>query len=404
MNKSFKLTFAALMVSFALSGCKSTENVRVVNISEKQRHIVTERTELEKKVDELKSKSQLQQKPKLKNEVESAVLVSSTPAVVLTANSGNAVNVDSREKFWRMLPLAKESSLIDGSQNRRENREHFVLIEELADNSPFSATEEDKPYNHYLILDLGENDGRNRNFIRLQKEGESYLGKHIGQYKDSRLEGEKVMDSGIAQKADTLNYLYVNQAHSSYGALYTNENDANLFHLHLSTGRAGKKKNAESSDVNYAEYGVWDFVGSQPKWNDGVVGDATYKGDVIARVVHNVDGNPIAEVPKFDGTVEITLSLNNDWDKNKLNGEIHSHTLGKIELTESSLPDARYLTDLVSFNGETATANPDFSGYYYTQFAGEKLDDVVGSIEIENVSEPDNGIVKYDAVFGGTKQ
>lgn len=399
MYKLCKLTFAAMAVSLTLSGCKSTENARVVNVSEKPKQILTDVAEPEKKADE-RNPSQSQEKNEL---LESEIFVPTSTAV-LSASSGKAVNLDSREKSWRMLPLAKEGVLIDGSQNRRENREHFVLSEDFADNSPFSATEEDKPYNHYLVLDLGENDGRDPHLIRLQKEGESYLGKHIGQYKDSRLEGEKMVKGGAVQKVDTLNYLYVNQAHSSYGALYTNENDANLFHLHLSTGRDGKKKTAEGSGASYAEYGVWDFVNDKPKWNEGLTGDATYKGEVIARVVRNVDGNPIAEAPKFDGSVEITLSLNNDWDKNKLNGEIHSHTLGKIDLTESTLPDARYLTDFVSFNGETATATPDFSGYYYTQFAGKKLDDVVGSIEIENDNEPDNGIIKYDAVFGGSKQ
>lgn len=413
MYKLCKLTFAAMAVSLTLSGCKSTENARVVNASEKPKQIVTEAAEPTETPRSTVNHTTANAQPKNEAVIESAAstpstssspVASVTPVSSITPTRTNAINQDSREKYWRMLPLAKEGTLIDGSQNRRENREYFVLPEDLADNSPFSAAEDDKPYNHYLVLDLGENDGRDRNLIRLQKEGESYLGKHIGQYRDNRLEGEKITHSGAAQKADTINYLYVNQPYSSYGAIYTNENDANLFHLHLSTGRDGKKKTAEGSGASYAEYGVWDFVNGKPKWNEGLTGDATYKGEVIARVVRNVDGNPIAEAPKFDGTVEITLSLNNDWDKNKLNGEIHSHTLGKIDLTESTLPDARYLTDFVSFNGETATANPDFSGYYYTQFAGKKLDDVVGSIEIENDNEPDNGIIKYDAVFGGSKQ
>ncbi|QLB14756.1 hypothetical protein A6B39_04450 [Mannheimia granulomatis] len=417
MRSTLKLTLAAVAVSLALTGCKSTEGSHVVQTKKE----LTPSTQTSKSEDNLEknkpstssetsSKKALSEevgkdKPTKPEENGAEKVKPSTPKEETPkpaqpkpdtrVEATKPVNTDNAGKYWRVIPLANGGNLSDAGDARRESREHFVLQEDEAENSPFKADEFGKPHNYYLVLDLGKNDNLESNVKSLQS-GESYLGKHNGQFTDPKLEGGN---------SKTVHYLFVNQPYSSYGAFYTDANDSNLFHLHLSTGRDGKKQLEEGSGSNYSEYGVWDFVNGKAKWNDGLVGDATYKGEVIARVVENKDGEAVASAPKFDGDVAIKLNLNNDWEKNKLSGTINSQTLGTITLNESKLPEARYLQDFVSFNGETKVENKsELSGYYYTQFAGEKLNDVVGKIEIENDEQPENGLLKYDAVFGATKQ
>lgn len=90
--------------------------------------------------------------------------------------------------------------------------------------------------------------------------------------------------------------------------------------------------------------------------------------------------------------------------KNKLTGEIDSVTLGKIKLDESELPDAKYLRESISFKDSGISyieKDNHLSGYYSTKFVGENLNDAIGTIELE--SDEEEGITKYNAVFGGTK-
>lgn len=417
MRSTLKLTLAAVAVSIALSGCKSTNGARVV---EKPKAVQTQAVEITPKPAKPTTQphkpvnpNQPTEPPKPTKPAEPVKPVEpvkpAEPSKPTT--SVKQVNEDSSGKFWRVIPLSTLSSPSDAGDARREEREHFMLPSWEDNRSPFVADEENKETNSYLILDLGTNDKPSPFVISLHKPGATYLGKHEGQFKDPRIEGEKIVridedDEVVTEAVDTINYLYINQPYSSYGALYTNENDSNLFHIRLSTGRDGKRVSSEgSSGANHSEYGVWDLVNGAAKWNDELIGEATYKGDVIARIVENRDGKSVAHTPKLDGNVEITLNLNNDWDKNRLKGKINSHTLGTIELAESKLADARYLRDFISFSGEINVTNHEMlSGDYRTQFAGDKLNDVVGNITIENDDEPDNGILKYDAVFGGTKQ
>lgn len=416
MHNTLKLTLIALAVSTTLTACKSTDGTRVV---EKPKTIQAVETEQEtanptKKENRPAEPAKTVQPPKPATQPkpsEPVVPLTVAEEVKPTVSKVKAVNEDSTGKFWRVIPLSTLSSPSDAGDARREEREHFVMPSWEDGRSPFVADENDKERNSYLILDLGTNEKSTPFTISLQQPGASYLGKHEGQYKDSKLLGKKIIgidedDEVVTEHVDAINYLYINQPYSSYGALYTNENDSNLFHIRLSTGRDGKRVGSEgNSGSSYSEYGVWDLVNGSAKWNNELIGEATYKGDVIARIVENRDGKAVAHIPKLDGSVEITLNLNNDWDKSRLKGEINSNTLGMIELTESKLGEARYFRDFISFSGEAKATNHEaLSGDYRTQLVGQNLNDVVGNITIENDDTPNNGIIKYDAVFGGTKQ
>lgn len=412
MRSTLKLTLAALAVSIALTGCKSTEGARVVEKPKAVQAVeITDKspnTDLSE-VNTPKNSGTPSTSDQPIKPITPVNPIEPKPATPIS--TVKAVNEDSTGKFWRAIPLSTHSSLNDAGSARREDRNHFVLPESEEALSPFIADEDDKERNSYLILDLGTRDQAHPFVIPLQQAGTSYLGKHEGQYRDSALAGKKIIrinenDDVVTEAVDTINYLYVNQPYSSYGTIYTNENDSNLFHIRLSTGRNGKRPASEGNNSsNYSEYGVWNLVDGKATWNSELIGQATYKGDVIARIVENKNGKTIASVPKLDGDIEITLNLNNDWDKSRLKGEINSNTLGMIELTESQLGDSRYFRDFISFSGEAKATNHEaLSGDYRTQLVGQNLNDVVGNITIENDDTPNNGIIKYDAVFGGTKQ
>lgn len=419
MRSTLKLTLTALAVSIALTGCKSTEGSHVVADKKEELQAV----EMTKKPAKPKNNKVTQpsgnsDKKSDKSETTKPTLppVQPTPTQPIAEQpttpmklTHKQVNEDKTGKHWRVIALTDGGNLSDGGDARRESRDQFVLPEEESHRSPFNADEDNKSYNYYINLDLGTQEKKNSSTKSLQT-GENYLGKHSGQFQDLKLEGETIIavnDDGDVStgKADTVRYLYVNQPYSSYGAFYTNENDSTLFHIHLSTGRDGKKKAENGFGSDYAEYGVFNIVNGKPKWNENLIGDATYKGDVIARVEYTDGEKVTASAPKFDGDVTLTLHLDNDWDKNKLVGHINSQTLGKITLEESALPEshAKVSRDFISFNGETTVGNnSNFEGNYYTQFAGENLNDVVGKVELE--ADVEKGISKYNAVFGGTKQ
>lgn len=418
MRSTLKLTLTALAVSVALTGCKSTEGTRVVEKPKAIQTQAVENPENPAKVDgNLPLAEQLTptatpnepEKPTELPKTEPVKPTTSVEQVNPTISKVKEVNTDSTGQYWRVIRIATQESPNDASRARLEDREHFVLPSSEEHLSPFVADEDDKAHNFYLELDLGTQDKAHSFVIPLQQADANYLGKHEGSYKDSKLEGKEIVridedGEAVTQNVDAINYLYFNQPYSSYGALYTNENDSNLFHIRLSTGRDGQRKKQDDSSVNFAEYGVFTYNNGIAQWNEGLVGEASYKGNVIARVERTENGKTTVTAPQLDGDVTLTLNLNNDWAKNKLYGEINSKALGTIQLTESTLADPKALRDSIGFHSEHPTVKDknEYSGFYATQFVGEKLNDVVGTVEL--TSDNEEGITKYNAVFGGTKQ
>ncbi|MEG9546265.1 hypothetical protein V6W75_09740 [Mannheimia sp. HC-2023] len=449
MQSKLKLTLAAVAVSVALSGCKSTDGARVVekpkteqaveitkkpakseNAGSNKPDTKAETTTPTKPDTPVKPKPSEQPKPVVpvkptepakpaepKQPIEQPKPAEPTeptkpieekpvePQKPTPSTAVKPVNEDSSGKLWRVIPLANNGLLSDAGEVRREDRDHFVHPDADGSKSPFVADEDDKSHNYYLVLNLGTEDKENVRIPTLISNGESYLGKHSGVLNDNKLEGKQLLvGNKDMPDAKQINYLYINQPYSSYGALFTNENDSSLFNIRLTTGRDGKKQSAEGSGSSYAEYGVFDIVNGKAQWKDGLVGDAIYKGNVIARFEKTVDGKTIAYAPQLDGDVTLKLHLDNEWEKNKLTGEIDSVTLGKIKLDESELPDAKYLRESISFKDSGISyieKDNHLSGYYSTKFVGENLNDAIGTIELE--SDEEEGITKYNAVFGGTK-
>lgn len=99
-----------------------------------------------------------------------------------------------------------------------------------------------------MFFGLGAGD-KDSYFKNLNQKGDKHLGIHSGVYEDANLEGN----------TKKINYLYVNQPYSSYGALFTDQKDSHLFNVRLTAGRDDVKENGDS----YAEYGVFTQSGKR---------------------------------------------------------------------------------------------------------------------------------------------
>ena len=288
------------------------------------------------------------------------------------------VDLDSKNKPFRVVNLNPRKSVVNTSAFQKVNHDSFTA--DSVTDSPFESSDDDKDYNHILAFNLGNAD-QEISFKTLDDKGGQHLGIHRGTYTDEKIEGD----------SQAIHYLYVNQPYSSYGALFTNENDSHLFSVHLAAGQKGENTRGDA----YAEYGVFN---NEDKWNENLVGNATYKGQTIARVVRTEEGKQVASLPQFDGDVTLNLDLAENWEDSKLSGQINSKTLGKISLNETQITPSSTINSNLSFGEEaTVEGNDSFEGEYHVEFTGPNLEDAVGGVELENEK------LKYNAVFGATK-
>ncbi|VEI77359.1 Uncharacterised protein [Mannheimia haemolytica] len=288
------------------------------------------------------------------------------------------IDTDSKGSPYRVINLNPRKSVVNASAMQKVDFDSFT--DESVENSPFVSSDTEKEYNNTLVFGLGAGD-KDSYFKNLNQKGDKHLGIHRGTYEDEKIEGD----------SQAINYLYVNQPYSSYGALFTNENDSHLFSVHLAAGQKGENTRGDA----YAEYGVFS---NEDKWNENLVGNATYKGQTIARVVRTEEGKQVASLPQFDGDVTLNLDLAENWEDSKLSGQINSKTLGKISLNETQITPSSTVNSNLSFGEEaTVEGNDSFEGEYHVEFTGPNLEDAVGGVELENEE------LKYNAVFGATK-
>lgn len=419
MRSTFKLTLAAIAVSFVITGCKSSHGPSVVaKNSEPQPIQITKEKD---KKEESNKANNIPAKPELPKPVQPAkpVTPAETPKqpepVVPTPEKpaqpeqpaqpdipknkpyASGINEDSKGLAWRVVALSQTGSLVNVSSARADHTDYHLK----SDKSPLGASQEfgDTEYNYSLGFELGQNTQDSRFIKSLNNRGDNYLGLHQGSYKDSRLVGN----------SQEISYLYINQPYSSYGALFTDAENSNLFHVQLKTGRDSDGISEDSgagSNTNSAEYTVYTLQGKNGKWNNELLGDAEYKGNVIARVEKQINGQSVVETPKIDGDVTLSLHLDSKWENSTLTGTVNSNSVGKITLEQSKLAPAAFQpTYEIAFYG-TATADKqdDLEGDYSVKLVGPTLNDAVGSIQLEKEDNiKDNDITKYNAVFGAVK-
>ncbi|HGO5854196.1 TPA: hypothetical protein ACK3JH_001073 [Mannheimia haemolytica] len=385
MHSTFKLTLAALAVSVVLTGCKSSQGPSVI-ADNPPKQITAPDSENGKKSTSPKPQSKQPNRPTTtvntatdnanNQPVEPPAKPENTDPEITFTQPG--VDLDSKNKPFRVVNLNPRKSVVNTSAFQKVNHDSFTA--DSVTDSPFESSDDDKDYNHILAFNLGNAD-QEIPFKTLDDKGGQNLGIHRGTYKDEKIEGD----------SQAIHYLYVNQPYSSYGALFTNENDSHLFSVHLAAGQKGENTRGDA----YAEYGVFN---NEDKWNENLVGNATYKGQTIARVVRTEEGKQVASLPQFDGDVTLNLDLAENWEDSKLSGQINSKTLGKISLNETQITPSSTINSNLSFGEEaTVEGNDSFEGEYHVEFTGPNLEDAVGGVELENEK------LKYNAVFGATK-
>lgn len=264
------------------------------------------------------------------------------------------------------------------------------------------------------------------NWINLNEEsaktGKPFLGVHQGSIKKD-LPGEVVtsveVDKSLERpniltkdKVKQVNYIYVNQPYSSYGFLFTPEDNQSrsfvVFQPAAEQVDYWKKANFHHVVKNEEKSGA---STGRIIWNDGIAGDATYKGELIAAYSTRIS-NTEAEVvaPHVDGTVTINAHFGNTWDKTTMSGEINSKKLGKMAFSNTAVNsyiDGEIGNKEIRLNrvegGELDIGSPEAKVY----FAGPNLNEAVGTVSTNTsmfASFNQNRTVRYEAVFGATKQ
>lgn len=272
------------------------------------------------------------------------------------------------------------------------------------------------------------------------QKGGKYLGVHEGSYttktalpKVIKLDDksfEHGSDKLIIKKADynnkDVNYLFINNPYSSYGALFIDQHRSELFAQSLF---------GIGSDFNFHSGGYW--KGGTFYNNESLQEKTfTYKGNIIARTVRAIPKTNVVVIdePKVDGDITFKIEFAKRYSARMFDGVINSKVLGN-NIKFNMHPEGGNL--LPTFKEHKMNEKPFDSDYnYHIGMKAEVIDknatDVVGYIDYviressftsktgKDISVtyfdekeerklysddiPKNGLIKYQGVFGATKQ
>ena len=300
----------------------------------------------------------------------------------------------------------------------------FPVVTQLLtpdDNSINVLTESYPGKDRVLLSEITAND--------IQKGGK-YLGVHEGSYttktalpKVIELDDksfEHGSDKLIIKKADynnkDVNYLFINNPYSSYGALFVDQHRSELFAQPLS-GR--------DFDFNQGLY----VKGGVLYNNESLQGKTfTYKGNIIARTQRAIPKTNLIVIdePKVDGDITFKVEFAKRVSARMFDGVINSKVLGnniKFNI-EDSLVASRFKA------GQTFEKAFDSDYDYHMSMDAMVIDknatDVIGQIKyslnrgpalgyptyfdekeerrLYSDNIPKNGLLDYEGVFGATKQ
>ncbi|MDH2998804.1 hypothetical protein A1D22_02905 [Pasteurellaceae bacterium LFhippo2] len=344
-----------------------------------------------------------------------------------------ASNLDKNKTNWR---VAKVTTPKEGEQNPSLSAMYDYTSLTAKEGGLFETTTDEN--NNLAYVDLSE----------LTSKKGRVSGTYSGALDDSLLNGQKL------NTVDPVNYIAINQPYSSYGALFTNENDQKFFILgqraswghqeRLGEYRGPNTHEGHNNKDNYDydtvsnpadnyEYSVFSLkdkplvvgeggasnrpieylVISMPsyKWNDEVVGSAVYQGDVVSSIAIQQDNGVKYTLPKVDGTVELKVNIPDNQDKGTVEGSIKSSSVGTINLSSAKFgPFPRSMIETNSYvlsgarNDAAGADNPHLKGSYTTYFVGKELNDAIGNISLTNDEAKTNEIKNYQAVFGAVKR
>ena len=310
----------------------------------------------------------------------------------------------------------------------------FPLVTQLLtpnDNSIDVLTEQYPGKDRVLLSEITAND--------IQKGGE-YLGVHKGSYttkttlpKVIELDDksfEHGSDKLIIKKADynnkDVNYLFINNPYSSYGALFVDQHRSELFAQPLFGA-------GSDSDFLSGSY----MKGNTSYNNESLQGKTfTYKGNIIARTVRAIPKTNVVVIdePKVDGDITFKIEFAKRYSARMFDGVINSKVLGNNIKFNMDPEKGNYPHIFAEHKRDEKPFDSDYN--YHIAMKAEVVDknatDVVGHIDYvirdtsftsktgKDISVtyfdekeerklysddiPKNGLIKYQGVFGATKQ
>ena len=257
------------------------------------------------------------------------------------------------------------------------------------------------------------------------QKGGKYAGLHKGSYKSTSdsyypkvIElDDKSFEHGsnklIAKKIDynnkDINYLFINNPYSRYGALFVDRHSSDLF-----------AESFTDQDSNFkAGYYIKDGVEYNMESLQGKT--FAYKGNIIAvakRVIPNTNVT-VNDEPTVDGDIAFKIKFKEKADSNEFSDFVIN---SKILENDIKLKNLEWRSSC-SFDGDFCSSNfpyeddPNNPIHYQSisiNIADKDANDVVGHIYVKFKEEkenglysdksPKNGLLEYYGIYGATKQ
>ena len=249
------------------------------------------------------------------------------------------------------------------------------------------------------------------------QKGGKYAGLHKGSYKsttgldypkieldDKSFEhgSQKVIAKKIDYKNKDINYLFINNPYSSYGALFVDRLNSNLFVESFTDQNSNFKAGYYIKDG--VEYNMESLQGKT----------FAYKGNIIAIAKRAIPNTAVTvdDEPTVDGDIAFKIKFTEKADSNEFSDfVINSKLLGngiklkRFESCSDSSDSCDFYSSNDFINGSIGLelnivdkdAN-DVVGFIDTIFYREKKNGLYSD------KLPENGLVEYKGVFGATKQ
>ena len=409
MKPTFKTTALAILVSLGAVACSSTssgdhplskQSIQDNNKSEAEQKRLEEEAKI--KAEEAQKAKDLEEKARLEREAKE------------------------RAEEAKRLEEARIQAELNKIPKTRGVRIKLIKLFDSTysinstDNSDISEKYRFSPYNENDDEETGK-DIKEAIKNNIQKGGK-YAGLHKGSYKSTsdsyypKVElDDKSFEHGsnklIAKKIDynnkDINYLIINNPYSSYGALFVDRHNSDLF--------AGSFTDQDSNFK--AGYYIKDGVEYNMESLQGKT--FTYKGNIIAvakRVIPNTNVT-VNDEPTVDGDIAFKIKFKEKVDSNELSDFVIN---SKLLENDIKLKNLKWRSDC---------SMSDFCSSYYSSYDDDKesihnqfislnfidkdVNDVIGNILVEFKEKKENGlysdklprnVLEYIGVFGATKQ
>ena len=250
------------------------------------------------------------------------------------------------------------------------------------------------------------------------QKGGKYSGLHKGSYKSTTgLDYPKVIelddksfehgsDKLIIKKADynnkDVNYLFINNPYSSYGALFIDRHSSNVF-----------IESFTDQDSNFkAGYYIKDGVEYNMESLQGKT--FAYKGNIIAiaqRAIPNTKVT-VSDEPTVDGDITFKIKFKEKADSNEFSDFVINSKLLGNDIKLERLKSCSESFDYCGFYSPNNLIDDSIS--LELNIVDKDANDVVGAIHSLFYREkknglysdklPENGLLEYQGVFGATKQ